>query len=63
MSLIHLPFGSYTNLRNKAYGGCTCSCHRDNDVIHCFPCCYPEDDKPLTFPDYPIKPNKDSEFD
>lgn len=27
----------------KAYGGCTCSCHRGSGIIHCVPCCRPSD--------------------
>lgn len=31
---------------SKAYGGCQCECHRNSNVVHCVPCCYPgrEDD-------------------
>lgn len=28
----------------KAYGGCTCSCHRTPGVMHIAPCCRPSDD-------------------
>lgn len=26
----------------RAYGSCTCVCHRQRGVMHCVPCCYPE---------------------
>lgn len=26
---------------NKAYGGCTCECHRNPNVFHVQPCCTP----------------------
>lgn len=29
----------------RAYGNCTCSCHRTPGVYHCVPCChFPLDD-------------------
>src|SRR5713226_8248049 len=27
---------------NMGYDNCTCSCHTDNTVQHCVPCCYPK---------------------
>jgi hypothetical protein len=27
----------------RAYGGCTCDCHRIPNVFHCRPCCTPLD--------------------
>jgi hypothetical protein len=33
------PFNEYK--LPKAYGGCTCVCHRMPNVYHCMPCCYP----------------------
>lgn len=27
-----------------AYGGCTCSCHREPNCVHVAPCCYPKDE-------------------
>ena len=28
----------------RAYGGCTCSCHRGSNILHAFPCCHPSDE-------------------
>jgi len=30
-----------------AYGGCSCSCHRNSYVRHIIPCCYPSQDEAL----------------
>ena len=24
-----------------SHNGCTCSCHSEEGVVHCVPCCYP----------------------
>ena len=29
-----------------AYGGCTCSCHRNPGVVHVVACCFPSDERP-----------------
>lgn len=34
---------------NKAYGMCSCHCHRVEGVYHCVPCCYPNFDTLPTF--------------
>lgn len=36
MSLYHQT--RYT----ESYGDCSCSCHTQPGVVHCYPCCTPE---------------------
>jgi len=36
---------SFDNSLPKAYGGCTCDCHRMPNVCHCAPCCYPSNEQ------------------
>lgn len=26
----------------QAHDGCTCECHRQPNILHCVPCCYPK---------------------
>lgn len=40
MNLIS-PVGEHAWSLPQAYEGCTCSCHRQPNVMHCVPCCYP----------------------
>lgn len=39
---------------SKAFNGCNCACHRNPDVRHIVPCCYPTQDKTVSSASAPI---------
>ena len=41
MSLIGPQINLFGEALPKAYGGCTCDCHRGPGVKHVMACCYP----------------------